>query len=427
MKISRVQVTRILVLFFTVMLTVNAAAATLNVIIITDPTGKDPNGAAAGSMSWDPNMFQSTFLYSPQHNFAVLSGGSDENESSRLGAIVETVKRLESNSTAPNAASAASLYTGIRVMCGGPTIGAAVGGDFDVYVVTVGGDGTITVTPYGNGSALAVLPPGTKGAIIHLRHSPGNPSGGDAAAIRRNTAVMIGQEIRDGHSATDIMGDVFKKVAIESGEDHGGGAVNLVSDISTADMFTPLQLNQTGFPMEQPYSKVDTNSGWSVAYPAAESYTTSPIDGSPLETVYAYDALRNAITVAPHNVTVYTYGTDTPGIQETTDEIVTYSVKKNGLSSTMIAKDINSAIDSGLLVGVNHVEPKDVNVKENSKEVGVYYHALPGHKTAPSWSLPISSSLLDIIGNMQTAIGLILIVLVLFRSTLISSFLRRKK
>lgn len=415
---------RIMILALTIILMTNTVAATLNVIIITDPSGKDPNGAAAGSMSFAANMFQSTFIFSPEQNFAVLSGGSDENETARLGAIVETIKRLKANSTPANAVSAANAYEGIRIVAGGPTIGAAVGGDFDAYVVTVAGDGTITVTPYSSG--LAVLPAGTKGAIIHLRHTPGNPIGGNVSAVRKDTAIMIGQKIRDGYSATDIMGDVFQKVSIEAGEKYGGGAVNLVSDISTGDMFTPTKLNETGFPMDQPYSKVDPESGWSISFPAAESYTTSPIDNTPLKTVYAYDSLRNAITVSAHNATVYVYGVDTPGVSETTDEIVTYSVNKHGLSTTTIAADINSAIDDGLLVGVNRVEPKDINIKENSKDVGVYYTPLPDHRTSPPWDLPISSSLLDIIGNMQTAIGLILVVLVLFRSTLISSFLKKQ-
>lgn len=32
------------------MMCINSVAATCNVMVITDPTGKDPNGAAAGSM-----------------------------------------------------------------------------------------------------------------------------------------------------------------------------------------------------------------------------------------------------------------------------------------------------------------------------------------------------------------------------------------
>ena len=79
-----------------------------------------------------------------------------------------------------------------------------------------------------------------------------------------------------------------------------------------------------------------------------------------------------------------------------------------------------------MLVGVNDVEPMDINVKENQRAVGVYYTPLEGNKTAPNWNLPISSSTLSNLGNIQTAIGLILVILVLFRSTLISSFLKKK-
>ena len=59
-----------------ILLSMNTVAATCNVIVITDPTGKDPNGAAAGSMSFDMNMFQSTFLMSSENGFVVLSGGT---------------------------------------------------------------------------------------------------------------------------------------------------------------------------------------------------------------------------------------------------------------------------------------------------------------------------------------------------------------
>lgn len=424
MKIlDRKYIMRITVLLVTITLLMNSAAATLNVIIISDPTGQDPNGAAAGSMSYSPNMFQSTFLFSPENDFTVLSGGSEENETSRLRAIVETVNRLQQNQTPANAAGAANSFQGIRIIAGGPTIGAAVGGDFDAYVVTVAADGTIQVTPYSRG--LAVLPAGTKGAIIHLRHTPENPVGGNIESIRRETAIMIGEQIRDGYSATEIIGNVYEKVAVESGEKYGGGAVNLVSDITTGDSFTPLNVSQRGFPMDEPYSKYDPISGWSVAFPAANSYTVSPIDGNPLRTVHAYDAMENMITVAPSNATVFVYGTDMPGVDTTTSEIVISSVSKNGFSANAIAASINSAIDRGLLVGVNHVEPKDINIKENSKQVGIYFTPLTGGRTSPPWNLPINPQLLDIIGNLQTAIGLILVVLVLFRSTLISSFMKK--
>lgn len=406
----------------TVAVVINTSSATLNVIVITDPTGQDPNGAAAGSMSWQENMFQSTFLLSKDKNFAVLSGG-EGNETPRLGAIVETLKRLESGSTAADAASAAGGFPGIRIMCGGPTIGAAVGGYFKAYVVTVSADNTITVTPYDGG--LAVLPPGTRGAIIHLRNTPGNPQYGTADTVRQETAVMIGKMIRDGYPATDIVGKVFQNVAVNAGEKHGGGAVNLVSGITTGDMFTPTAINTTGFPMDQPYSKVCPVDGWSIAYPEADNYQTCPNDGTPLKTIYAYDALTNAITVSANSTSVSVYGSDAPGVSETTQDIVVASVRKHGYSSTEIAKDINNAIGNGLLVGVNYIEPKDINVKESSKAVGVYFKPLADDRSSPPWNLPISSSILDILGNMQTAIGIILVILVLFRSTLISSFLKK--
>ena len=53
-----------LIFIITISMVVNTASATMNVIVITDPTGQDPNGAAAGSQSWQKNMFQSTFLLS---------------------------------------------------------------------------------------------------------------------------------------------------------------------------------------------------------------------------------------------------------------------------------------------------------------------------------------------------------------------------
>ena len=43
------------------LLTMSSVAATCNIIVITDPTGQDPNGAAAGSMSFAQNMFSQHF------------------------------------------------------------------------------------------------------------------------------------------------------------------------------------------------------------------------------------------------------------------------------------------------------------------------------------------------------------------------------
>lgn len=408
-------------LLFILILTmlIGPVAATSNVVIITDPTGKDPNGAAAGSMSFAQNMFQSTFLLSKDNHFAVLSGGEGDSIA-RLGAIVETTKRLKAGASPATAASSASSFQGIRVMVGSATQGAAVGGSFDAYVVIVENDGTITVTPYSGG--LAVLPAGKKGAIIHLRNTHGNPMYGTATKVRQETAVNIGKMIRDGYSAPYILGQAFKEISNDAGEKYGGGGTNLASGITTGDMFTPEKLNTTGYPMNTPYSKVCPADGWSIGFPAADNYQVCPNDGTPLKTIYAYDAMTSAITVTGQSVQVSVYGSDELGIRETTQEIVALSIKKKGYSNVEIANSINRAIDNGLLVGVNYVEPKDINVRESSKAVGVYFKPLPNGRSAPPWNLPVSSSLLDLLGNIQTAIGLILILLVLFRSSLMKSF-----
>lgn len=422
---------RIVVLIITTLITMNSAYATFNCIIITDPSGQDDNGAAAGSISYDTDMFQSTFLYSSQNKFAILSGGTDtstssgaSNDTNRLNMVIQSIRMLESGGSASSASSIANSYSGQRLVVGGPKIGAAVTGTSGNYVVEVDDNGTITVTPYSSGTG--VLPPGKKGAVLHLLHTPGNPQPDNTSAVGLATAEMIGEEIRDGYSATNILADADKMVAVQSGEKYGGGAVNLASGVSTEDMFTPAAINQTGYPMDQAYYKYDNTTGWSVSYPAAESYTTSPY-GNPLQTIYAYDALRNAITVSQSNATVYTYGTDDVGITATTSELVNEAVSSKGLDATAIVNEINSGIKSGLLVGVNPVESSDINIVNSTKQVGVYYTAIPGNRTAPQWDLPISSSTLSTIGNLEIALGLIVVILVVFRSTLISSFVRRRK
>ncbi len=415
----------ILVFLVTIALLVNTSAATCNIVVITDPTGTDPNGAAAGSMSFADNMFQSTFILSKEKHFSVLSGG-EGNSTERLKAITSTLTALENGATPSTAANAANSYSGIRVMVGSATQGAAVGGSYDVYVVTVTDNGTITVTPHAS-DGVAVLPAGTKGAIIHLRNTEGNPLYGTAEAVRQETAINIGKMIRDGYPATTILGTAMAEVAKDSGEKYGGGGNNLVSSISTGDMFTPATLNTTGYAMDEAYVKECPTCGWSIGYPAADNYQTCPYDGTTLETVSATDALINKLTVTSNTTSVSTYGSDAAGISETTEELVQYSVKKNGFNTAAIASTINKAIDNGNLVGVNYIEPKDINIVESTRAVGVYYKALSDGRTSPPWNLPISSSLLDIVGSIQTAIGLILIILVLFRSTLISSFLKKRR
>ena len=412
-----------IVLFVIFLLSISSVAATCNIIVITDPTGKDPNGAAAGSMSFADNMFQSTFLMSKNNHFAVLSGGTGSSDT-RLDSIVAAVASLENNVSAASAASIASQYKGARLVVGGPGIGAAVGGSFDAYVVTVDdATNTIQVTPYNSG--IATLQPGQKGAIIHLRNTDGNPLYGTADTVRKETAMNIGKMIRDGYPATTILSEAMGEVARDSGEKYGGGGVNLVSGISTSDMFTPKEMNASGYPMDEEYSKVCDDCGWALGYPAAESYDKCPVCGGKIRTVYAYEALGTALTVSSNAVSVSVYGSDRPGLAETTKEIVEASVAKYGYDASAIAGSINRGINNGLLMGVDHVEPKDINVKQGSKAVGVYYNALPGDRSSPTWDLPIDGNILTILGSIQTAVGIILILLVLFRSRLLKSFQER--
>ena len=404
-------------------MTMSSVAATCNIIVITDPTGKDPNGAAAGSMSFAENMFQSTFLMSKNNQFAVLSGGTGSSDT-RLDSIVEAVATLENNASAASAASIASAYNGARLVVGGPKIGAAIGGSYDAYVITVeDATNTIKVTPYNSG--IATLQPGQKGAIIHLRNTDGNPMYGTADSVRKETAMNIGKMIRDGYPATTILSEAMGEVANDSGEKYGGGGVNLVSGISTGDMFTPRDMNETGYPMDEEYSKSCEECGWGVGYPASEGYDKCPVCGGNLKTIYAYQALGDALTVSPNAVSVSVYGSDKSGLASTTKEIVEASVAKNGYDASAIAGSINRGIDNGLLMGVDHVEPKDINVKQGSKAVGVYYNALPGDRSAPPWELPIDGNILNILGSIQTAVGIILILLVVFRSRLLKSFQNR--
>ncbi|MEN4006045.1 MAG: hypothetical protein PQ964_01575 [Methanobacteriaceae archaeon] len=412
---------KILLFILTITILIAPVAATANIVIVTDPTGGDPNGAAAGSMSFAQNMFQSTFLLSKDNDFAVLAGGGGEGGYiARLSSIVETIDRLKAGTSLEEAASAAGLFPGARVMVGTATRGSAVGGSFDVYVVIVEDDGTITVTPHSGG--IAVLPAGKRGAIIHLRNTDGNPMYGTATRVRQETAINIGRMIRDGFSATHILEQAFKQVSNDAGERYGGGGVNLVSGITTGDMFTPEKLNTTGYPMNSLYSKVCPTCDWSIGFPAADNHQVCPNDGTPLKTFYAHDALGNALTVTGRSVHVSVRGSDELGVRATTRKIVTSTVRRKGFNNVEIANSINRAIDNAVLVGVDHVEPRDINVVERSRAVGVYFRTLPGRRSSPPWELPVSSSILDLIGNIQTAIGIILVLLVLFRSNLIKSF-----
>ena len=190
-------------------------------------------------------------------------------------------------------------------------------------------------------------------------------------------------------------------------------------------MFTPQEMNQTGYAMDEEYSKACEDCEWAMGYPAAEAYGRCPLCGGELKTIYAYQALGDALTVSPNAISVSVYGSDKPGLASTTKEIVEASVAKNGYDASAIAGSINRGINNGLLMGVDHVEPKDLNVKQSSKAVGVYYNALPGDRSSPAWDLPIDGNILNILGSIQTAVGIILVLLVVFRSRLLKSFQER--
>ncbi|WP_295721789.1 hypothetical protein [uncultured Methanobrevibacter sp.] len=404
-----------------VLSSISSISATMNCIIISDPTGKDPNGAAAGSMSFEENMFESTFVMSTQNQFAILSGGESADNSLRLKMVCEALANVEDGGSASSAASVASSYSGMRAVVGGPNLGMAAGGSFDAYVITEEDDGSFSLS-YRSGG-LAVIPPGKKGAIFHIRDSPG--AGGGASGSRKAIATEIAKELRDGYPATKIMGTVVEMTATQTGEVYGGGADNLYCGISTGDMFTPDELNERGYNMGDEYSKVCQDCGWSISFPSAEAYTVCPYCGAQMETVYAYEALENTITVSDDRANVFVYGSDEQGLSTTTSDVVQSEVSKNGYSSTNIASSINKAINNGIIVGVNHVEAKDININKNAKSVGVYYTELPNGRTSPPWNLPISNFVLNILGAIQTVIGIVIIILVIFRGRLLKSFQNR--
>ena len=180
-----------------------------------------------------------------------------------------------------------------------------------------------------------------------------------------------------------------------------------------------------GAPATKSWQQQVVECGWAAGFPGAEGYDRCPVCNSPLRVVHAYEALGAALTVSSNAVSVSVYGSDRPGLASTTKEIVEASVAKYGYDASAISSSINRGIDNGLLMGVDHVEPKDLNVKQGSKAVGVYFTSLPGDRSAPAWDLPIDGNILNILGSIQTAVGIILILLVVFRSRLLKSFQNR--
>ena len=56
--------------------------------------------------------------------------------------------------------------------------------------------------------------------------------------------------------------------------------------------------------MDENYSKVCPVDGWSISFPEADNYETCPLDGTPLKTLSATEALDNAITVTGNTTSV---------------------------------------------------------------------------------------------------------------------------
>ena len=132
------------------LMTMSSVAATCNILIITDPSGKDPNGAAAGSMSFANNMFQSSFIMSKNDGYAMLSGG-EGNGTERNYAIIDALGAMQHGSSPAAAAALSTGFKGIRLLIGGPSMGAAIGGSFNAYLVVVDNDGTVRITHHEGG------------------------------------------------------------------------------------------------------------------------------------------------------------------------------------------------------------------------------------------------------------------------------------
>ncbi|HII70023.1 hypothetical protein [Methanopyrus kandleri] len=391
---------------------VSGASATFNMIVITDPSGKDPNGAAAASMSFAPNMFQSTFLVSKKLHVAVLAGGLSKG-TARLEAILACIRALELGEDIESAVRAGiSRSPTDRLLVGGPGKGVAVGGSYDIAVVIVKGNKIIIKQYHSSGGPNIVrIPKNVKCAVIHLRNTPGNPMYGTATKVRIEAAIMAGRMIRDGLPATEIVTRIMGYVAKKSGEKYGGGVVNITAGLSTGDTFVPPKLNARGIPMDTAYRKVCPKCGWSVAYPAASKYSRCPVCGSSLRTEYAWQVARDMITVRKDQPIVRVYGIksvyDKVSIVETVQTLVQAGKKQ----PEDIARAIDSDIDNNTLLGYDYILPGDVKVEPEANLITIYMRPLPEGYKKPPLKTPISPETLHSLGLISSAVGVALIVL----------------
>jgi hypothetical protein len=381
-------------------------------IVITDPSGKDPNGAAAASMSFAPNMFQSTFLVSKKLHVAVLAGGLSKG-TARLEAILACIRALELGEDIESAVRAGiSRSPTDRLLVGGPGKGVAVGGSYDIAVVIVKGNKIIIKQYHSSGGLNIVrIPKNVKCAVIHLRNTPGNPMYGTATKVRVEAAIMAGRMIRDGLPATEIVTRIMGYVAKKSGEKYGGGVVNITAGLSTGDTFVPPKLNARGVPMDTAYRKVCPKCGWSVAYPAASKYSRCPVCGSSLRTEYAWQVARDMITVRKDQPIVRIYGIksvyDKVSIVETVQTLVQAGKKQ----PEDIARAIDSDIDNNTLLGYDYILPGDVKVEPEANLITIYMRPLPEGYKKPPLKTPISPETLHSLGLISSAVGVALIVL----------------
>jgi len=393
---------------------------TCNIIVITDPTGKDPNGAAAGSMSFAPNMFESTFLVSKKLHVAVLAGGLGKG-TARLKVILNTIRFLELGAPI-TVAIAGGLMEGPtnRILVGGPGKGMAVGGSYDVSVVLVKGN-KIVIREYhsAQGFNIVKVPPNVKGAIIHLRNTPGNPKFGTATHVRVAAAIMVGQMIRDGYPATDIVAKAMGFIAKESGEKYGGGMVNITAGLTTGDTFTPAKLGQKGFPMDAPYRKVCPRCGWSAPYWMAKNINRCPRCGAPLKTEYAWQVARDMITVSKTHPVVHVYGIKSPYDKTAIVEAAQVLAEHHKLNRENLASVIDSEISSNTLLDYDYIYPSDIKINKKANIVTVYMKPLPEGYRKPPLKIPIPNYYLHVLGLICSALGIGLIVMGICRELLL--------
>lgn len=119
-KLAKIALFLIIVMLFS-----TTASATMNVAVITDPTGKDPNGCAA-EVNHLQLICSSQHLYSHKNiKWHYYQGEGSSNV--RVAAIISALTQLQNNGTPEQVVNVANGFDGIRLMAVNPTQGIAVG------------------------------------------------------------------------------------------------------------------------------------------------------------------------------------------------------------------------------------------------------------------------------------------------------------